>query len=138
MIQVYRNLHKKCWSIREKGKRIQHAHSLIMDDCTFEKIRWRHPYFIFGDTVYTQAAFKEDAASKEITLIETMTYEDFEDKRDLHLASEGLQIFSDIFDSEVYILDIDQVIWTFFASAVSTSFYRGRFSGIIPGQIKIC
>ena len=35
MIQVYRNLHKKCWSIREKGKRIQHAHSLIMDDCTF-------------------------------------------------------------------------------------------------------
>lgn len=33
---VYWNLHKKCWSIRHKGKVLFHAANLMLSDCTLK------------------------------------------------------------------------------------------------------
>ena len=34
-VQVYRNLHKKCWSIRQGGKVVAHTKTLRLSSCTF-------------------------------------------------------------------------------------------------------
>jgi hypothetical protein len=34
-VHIYRNLHKNCWSIRHKGKIINHLDELILEGCTF-------------------------------------------------------------------------------------------------------
>lgn len=34
-MHVYWNLHKKCWSLRDKGKVVAHMHRLGMTDVTF-------------------------------------------------------------------------------------------------------
>lgn len=34
-VHIYRNLHKNCWSVRYKGKVIEHLDSLILEDCTY-------------------------------------------------------------------------------------------------------
>ena len=34
-VHVYWNIHKKCWSIRHKGKVIKHADKVSLADCTF-------------------------------------------------------------------------------------------------------
>lgn len=33
---VYWNLHKKCWSVRHKGRVLFHAHHLRLEDCLFK------------------------------------------------------------------------------------------------------
>lgn len=33
---VYWNLHKKCWSVRHKGRILFHTHNLMLEDCTFK------------------------------------------------------------------------------------------------------
>ncbi len=35
-VKVYRNTHKKCWSIKEKGKRVWHCQSAMMLSCLFK------------------------------------------------------------------------------------------------------
>ena len=35
IVEVYRNLHKKCYSIRHKGRVLYHAKSIVMRDCEF-------------------------------------------------------------------------------------------------------
>lgn len=35
LVEVYRNLHKKCYSIRQKGRVLYHANSVVMRDCEF-------------------------------------------------------------------------------------------------------
>lgn len=32
-VEVYRNLHKKCWSVRHKGKVIAHVNKIVLKDC---------------------------------------------------------------------------------------------------------
>jgi hypothetical protein len=34
-VQVYRNLHKGCWSIRQKGKPVRHKDWLVLTDAVF-------------------------------------------------------------------------------------------------------
>lgn len=34
-VHVYWNIHKKCWSIKHKGKVIKHADKVSLADCTF-------------------------------------------------------------------------------------------------------
>ena len=33
--QVYYNLHKKCYSVRQNGRVVDHADSVVMTDCRF-------------------------------------------------------------------------------------------------------
>lgn len=35
-VQVYRNLTKRCWSVRHKGRVIAHAVAVYLKDCTFK------------------------------------------------------------------------------------------------------
>ena len=32
---IYRNLHKKCWSVKQNGKVINHTSKIILMDCEF-------------------------------------------------------------------------------------------------------
>lgn len=32
-VDVYRNIHKKCWSVRHKGKVIAHVNKIVLRDC---------------------------------------------------------------------------------------------------------
>ena len=34
-VYVYWNLHKKCWSIRQSGKIVEHSHDVCLKDCRF-------------------------------------------------------------------------------------------------------
>lgn len=34
-VQVYRNLHKGCWSVRHKGKIVAHLERVFLKNCTF-------------------------------------------------------------------------------------------------------
>ena len=34
-VEVYRNLHKNCWSIRQRGKVVLHTDYIVLKDCNF-------------------------------------------------------------------------------------------------------
>lgn len=34
-VYVYFNLHKKCWSVRQSGKIIEHAYRVMLKDCRY-------------------------------------------------------------------------------------------------------
>lgn len=34
-VEVYRNLHKKCWSVRNKGRIVAHVDKIVLKDCQF-------------------------------------------------------------------------------------------------------
>ena len=34
-VEVYRNLHKKCWSVRQRGKVLLHTDYITLKDCNF-------------------------------------------------------------------------------------------------------
>tara|TARA_Y100000310_G_scaffold330034_1_gene400959 strand:- start:76 stop:459 length:384 start_codon:yes stop_codon:yes gene_type:complete len=34
-VYVYFNLHKKCWSVRQDGKIVEHSHCVILKDCRY-------------------------------------------------------------------------------------------------------